>query len=716
MKTILKIYKRDLKNIFKNSMAIILVIGVALLPSLYAWFNIYANWDPYGSTGNMQVAVINSDTGTVIKDIDVCIGEQIVSNLKSNNSIDWQFVSKEEAIDGVKSGKYYAAVEIPENFSSSLTSILTTEFIQPKITYYANEKKNAIATKITDKVVTTVQTQVNESFVSTVADVLSQVFGIISDDVSAADENLCATLTEQINAAKASVDGLDSTLSGFAETSKLIKELGTDINSYDFSSLNSNTNAAINNTSDAIKMMQNSMNGITDTVGVFLGDIDKDMNSAAVSINNAADRINEIKSDETINAELHNAYDKCTDIALKTESVSSALFKINSSLPKPLSKLDELIQRLNNITDIADKTASDINMVIKNNSKETDFTDITLKLNNISNEIKTVSDDYNNTVKQQIDKTISSLLISLNDASDMLSLIDNDKEKIDTILKSLNAATAAGTVSADSFQTLLKSVSSELDVLLENINNLSQNEEFNTFRNLLKSNSKEFGAFVACPVAVETDKIYEIENYGSAMAPFYSTLAIWVGGVVLVAILKTDVKNKKQLGNIKPYQEYFGRGLLFVTFALVQGLIICLGDLCFLNIQCCHPFLFVLAGCFASLVYSLLIYSLTVTFGDIGKAIAVILLVIQIGGSGGTFPIDVTPTFFRTINPFLPFTFVVNAMRECICGSYGSDYWIDLLKLSVYIIIALVIGLLIRIPFRKPISFFNERLEDTDVM
>ena len=411
MKTILKIYKRDLKNIFKNSMAIILVIGVALLPSLYAWFNIYANWDPYGSTGNMQVAVINSDTGTVIKDIDVCIGEQIVSNLKSNNSIDWQFVSKEEAIDGVKSGKYYAAVEIPENFSSSLTSILTTEFIQPKITYYANEKKNAIATKITDKVVTTVQTQVNESFVSTVADVLSQVFGIISDDVSAADENLFATLTEQINAAKASVDGLDSTLSGFAETSKLIKELGTDINSYDFSSLNSNTNAAINNTSDAIKMMQNSMNGITDTVGVFLGDIDKDMNSAAVSINNAADRINEIKSDETINAELHNAYDKCTDIALKTESVSSALFKINSSLPKPLSKLDELIQRLNNITDIADKTASDINMVIKNNSKETDFTDITLKLNNISNEIKTVSDDYNNTVKQQIDKTISSLLI-----------------------------------------------------------------------------------------------------------------------------------------------------------------------------------------------------------------------------------------------------------------------------------------------------------------
>lgn len=177
MKTVWKIFKRDLKKLFTNSMAVILAVGVAVLPSLYAWFNIYANWDPYGSTGNMQVAVVINDKGYTYKDISVNVGEEIRKNLMANDLIDWQFVSKEEALEGIKSGQYYAGIEIAEDFSESLTSIVTSEFEQPQITYYANEKKNAIATKITDKVVQTVQTEVNESFVTTVVDLLNGVLG-----------------------------------------------------------------------------------------------------------------------------------------------------------------------------------------------------------------------------------------------------------------------------------------------------------------------------------------------------------------------------------------------------------------------------------------------------------------------------------------------------------------------------------------------------------
>lgn len=715
MKTILKIFKRDLKKIFTNSMAIILVVGVAVLPSLYAWFNIYANWDPYGSTGNMQVAVINADEGSKIENLSINVGEQIVTNLKGNDSIDWKFVSKEEAMNGVKSGKYYAAVEIPENFSESLTSIVKSNFVQPKITYYANEKKNAIATKITDKVVTTVQTQVNESFVTTVVDVLSEVFGIISDDVSIKDENLFEQLTDQINSAKTSISSLEKTVSGFSETAGLIKELGKDLNNTEFSSLSSDASSAVNNTQDVVKSVENSLLAVTDSVGVLINSLDKDIDNAIASINEAQDKINTVKNDETLNTTLKNTYNKLKDISDKAASASEILSKINTSLPLPISKITEIVEKLDSIADVSDKAAADMDKTLKNN-KPVDFKNITAKLSNISAKMHSVADDYKNTAVPQINSSISSLTAALNNASNMIALIDSDKDKMSAILKSLETATAAGSVSADSFQALLVGVSAELDVLSKNITNLSNNESFNAFLNIIRSNSGEFGAFMACPVSIETDKVYEVENYGSAMAPFYSTLAIWVGGVVLVAILKTNVKHKNELGNVKPYQEYFGRGMLFVTLAFVQGLIICLGDLLFLGIQCYHPVLFVLAGCFASIVYSILIYSLTVTFGDIGKAIAVILLVIQIGGSGGTFPIDVTPKFFQTINPYLPFTYVVNAMRECVCGTFSNDYWIDLLKLSVYIVIALVIGLVIRIPFKKPISFFNKRLEDTDVM
>ena len=298
----------------------------------------------------------------------------------------------------------------------------------------------------------------------------------------------------------------------------------------------------------------------------------------------------------------------------------------------------------------------------------------------------------------------------------MIGLLDDDVPTVDTLIKTLNASLDSGVGLFGSLQSMLKNFENELDNLSEKIDTLSNSEEFNTFLNVMSENADKLGEFIACPVQVETDKIYGIDNYGSAMAPFYSTLAIWVGAVILIAIINTNVKHKKELGApVKPYQEYFGRGLLFIAFAIVQALIVCLGDLYFLGIQCYHPVKFLFAGCFAAVVYAMLIYSLAYTFGDIGKAAVVVLLVIQIGGSGGTFPIDVTPKFFQAINPYLPYTFVINAMRECVCGTYGGDYWLDLLKLSAYILIALLIGLVLKIPFRKPIRFFNKKIEETDV-
>ena len=156
--------------------------------------------------------------------------------------------------------------------------------------------------------------------------------------------------------------------------------------------------------------------------------------------------------------------------------------------------------------------------------------------------------------------------------------------------------------------------------------------------------------------------------------------------------------------------------MTFLTFSVVQGLIICLGDLFVLKMQCYHPLMFVLAGICASMIFTVFIYSLVYAFEDIGKAIAVILLVLQIGGSGGTFPIDVTPKFFQTIHPYLPFTFLVNAFRECVCGTWGNDYMIDLLKLSAYIPIGLIFGLVISKAVRKPISFFGKKLKETEIL
>lgn len=708
MKMIFKIFKRDIKKIFRNSMAIILAIGLAVLPSLYAWFNIYANWDPYGSTGNMQVAVINNDEGAVIKTFTVNVGSQIETNLKANDLIDWQFVSKEEGINGVKAGKYYAAIEIPSGFSNSLTSIMSSEFKQPQIVYYANEKKNAIATKITDKVVQTVQTEVNESFITTIVNLMNQVFGFVLDENDISGGAIFNKISNEINETKASVADLNNSIGTFSDISELLKQLGSSMSSEKVSNLLNSTNDVINDTSDVVKITQTSVSGVVDNIGTLLSGVTSSLDNAAEIVENFSPNQNSVEV-------LKTAAQTCTNMATVLDTVCTMLNQLNQSLPNPITAIDDLVKTLTENAVVLRDLGVKLNAVA-DGAYEGTLSDIAASIREVSASLKASMNDYNNTVKPQAEKMVSNLLSTLDSASKMLGLLDDDVPTVDTLIKTLNASLDSGVGLFGSLQSMLKNFENELYNLSEKIDTLSNSEEFNTFLNVMSENADKLGEFIACPVQVETDKIYGIDNYGSAMAPFYSTLAIWVGAVILIAIINTNVKHKKELGApVKPYQEYFGRGLLFIAFAIVQALIVCLGDLYFLGIQCYHPVKFLFAGCFAAVVYAMLIYSLAYTFGDIGKAAVVVLLVIQIGGSGGTFPIDVTPKFFQAINPYLPYTFVINAMRECVCGTYGGDYWLDLLKLSAYILIALLIGLVLKIPFRKPIRFFNKKIEETDV-
>lgn len=708
MKMIFKIFKRDIKKIFRNSMAIILAIGLAVLPSLYAWFNIYANWDPYGSTGNMQVAVINNDEGAVIKTFTVNVGSQIETNLKANDLIDWQFVSKEEGINGVKAGKYYAAIEIPSGFSNSLTSIMSSEFKQPQIVYYANEKKNAIATKITDKVVQTVQTEVNESFITTIVNLMNQVFGFVLDENDISGGAIFNKISNEINETKASVADLNNSIGTFSDISELLKQLGSSMSSEKVSNLLNSTNDVINDTSDVVKITQTSVSGVVDNIGTLLSGVTS-------SLDNAAEIVENFSPDQNSVEVLKTTAQTCTNMATVMDTVCTMLNQLNQSLPNPITAIDDLVKTLTENAVVLRDLGVKLNAAA-DGAYEGTLSDIAASIREVSASLKASMNDYNNAVKPQAEKMVSNLLSTLDSASKMLGLLDDDVPTVDTLIKTLNASLDSGVGLFGSLQSMLKNFENELDNLSEKIDTLSNSEEFNTFLNVMSENADKLGEFIACPVQVETDKIYGIDNYGSAMAPFYSTLAIWVGAVILIAIINTNVKHKKELGApVKPYQEYFGRGLLFIAFAIVQALIVCLGDLYFLGIQCYHPVKFLFAGCFAAVVYAMLIYSLAYTFGDIGKAAVVVLLVIQIGGSGGTFPIDVTPKFFQAINPYLPYTFVINAMRECVCGTYGGDYWLDLLKLSAYILIALLIGLVLKIPFRKPIRFFNKKIEETDV-
>ena len=247
---------------------------------------------------------------------------------------------------------------------------------------------------------------------------------------------------------------------------------------------------------------------------------------------------------------------------------------------------------------------------------------------------------------------------------------------------------------------------------------MQQNHDFSELETLVAENKEEISDFLAAPVALKTHAVYKIENYGSSMAPFYSTLAIWIGGIILVAMMKVTVSENclRELTRVKSRQLYLGRYISFLIVGLLQSTLIALGDLFYLGIQCEHPFLFLLACWFCSIVYVNIIYTLTVSFGDIGKAISVVLLVMQVAGTGGTFPIEVAPRFFQIVYPMLPFTHSMAALREAVGGLYGMDYWLDLAKLGIFLILSLILGLLLRKPVIRINAAFSEKLEETKLM
>jgi len=335
-----------------------------------------------------------------------------------------------------------------------------------------------------------------------------------------------------------------------------------------------------------------------------------------------------------------------------------------------------------------------------------------------SQQISGIRSDYENNVKTQIDTMFGTLGDTSSAVQSLFTSMDNGVEDMEKLAKDAGSGLEKMKTTLDTSASLLTETAEKVNQAAEKLDTAAQDGNVETLKNVLGSSPEVISSFVSAPVRMQTKALYPVENYGSAMAPFYSTLSIWVGGIILVAMMKVTASEnlKRALAPLKPHQIYLGRYLLFLVLGLIQSGLICLGDLYFLGIQCEHPFLFLLAGWVSSVVYVNIIYTFTVSFGDVGKAICVVLLVMQVAGSGGTFPIEVAPAFFKAVYPLLPFVHSMAAFRETIGGMYGMTYWTELGKLGIFLLLSLILGLLLRKPVIRMNEAFAEKLEETKIM
>lgn len=736
MRNIIAILKRDLSRIRGSVVALIVAVGLVIVPTLYAWFNIAGSWDPYGNTGNLKVAVANSDNGYMsdLIPVRVNIGDTVVSALRENDQLDWRFVSESDAVEGVRSGEYYAAVVIPENFSSRMMTVFSSDAEHAEIVYYENQKANAIAPRVTDKAASTVRQQIDETFAKTISDVgLATTSSLLEfmdgDQIAAYAGNLSGTLASAITTlrdASGSVDefaGLLQSSTGLLDsTSDLLASAGT---------ANKDAEALVNDAKTGLSGMHDALDAAVAAINQSLKDSAGDYDAAAKAIDEAFGA-----ADAHVSLTVTQLRDASADVSKRASDMRDVQDNIlaverdveGSNLPEKLKA--ELVQKIDIVANTVGNVANQQELLAKHLSDaaaslETGAADAQAKAQAVKDGIAEakgsiggVKDSYNATLKQQISDLSDAVADVARRGSDMADDLGA------TVTDLSHAASALSDDLAGAHEVLagasadLVSAADDLQRLKEGLDTAVTSGDLDRVRELIGSDPAALADALAAPVALDRQAVYHIKNYGSAMAPFYTTLSIWVAGIVLAAMLKANVDEAdvKALGNPRLHELYLGRYAFFALLAFAQATLVCAGDLLFFGIQCEHPFQFMLVGWLAGFVFSNMIYTLTVSFGDIGKAIAVVLLVMQVAGSGGTFPIEMTADFFQAVYPFLPFTHAINAMHAAMAGAYGMEFWIELGTLSLYLIPSLALGLVFRRPVIRANRWIIEKLEETKLM
>ena len=238
----------------------------------------------------------------------------------------------------------------------------------------------------------------------------------------------------------------------------------------------------------------------------------------------------------------------------------------------------------------------------------------------------------------------------------------------------------------------------------------NESSEIKELIDLLLNDVQTRADFLKSPVEITENDLFPMGNYGSAMTPFYTVLCLWVGQTLLVSMLSVEVHGAYRIS-----EEYFGKLLLFVTIGIIQAVIAALGDLYILKVYCTNPLAFVLGMIYTGIVFTILVYTLVSVFGNVGKVIAIILLVLQVAGSGGTFPIQLTPKFFQIINPYLPFTYAISMARESIGGIVKKVMYRDCGILAIYILASLIIALVFKKPFNKFMKKFTKKFAESGI-
>ncbi|GIP64156.1 phage infection protein [Virgibacillus pantothenticus] len=713
MKNSWRIFFTDIKKVSKNWVAAIIIGGLILLPSFYAWFNIKASWDPYGQTDQIPVGVVNEDQGATVRGQDINVGKDLVKTLKENKKMDWRFTDRKTAMEEVEYGNYFAVIVIPKNFSKRLGTVIEDNPEKANVEYYVNEKINAIAPKITEKGASVIVEQISSQFISTVNGVIFDMFNNLGIELEKdlpdikRFENYVFEMEEKLPEIN---DLLNQSLSDANQAQDIVNKAQNLIP--DAKEATDNGLTTIDNTTALLKKAEGRLNEMAPKIEQDLRKVQDIANKA----NNFIQDIQQVDIDFSEGKELANQINhQLDDGANRVGSVIELLEQLkqqneqsdnnqneeqgnNPSIDN--QQLDQVIERLTTLqeglTNVKETNKEVIQFIdTKHGDVEQTIGELQQLAENTSTNIDAFVKEYKESIEPTVMAEISRAKNTLSKARGILVDIQGMIPEVERILGSTESNLGEGEDILKRALGEFPYVNSKVKELADRIRSIQGETDINEIIKLLQNDPEAEKGFFAEPVQLNQNKLFPMENYGTGMTPFYTVLAIWVGGLLLISLLATDVH---ELVNYTERQMYFGRLFTFMGIGFLQTIIVTAGDLLLLGVDAAEPYWFLLFGIFISMIFMLIIYTVVSVFGDVGKAMVIVFLVLQIAGSGGTYPVVLLPEFFQAINPFLPFTYAIDLLREAIGGIVWQRASKDIFYLCSFGAAAIVLG-----AFLKPV-------------
>jgi len=754
MHNIALIFRRDVANLFRNAMCTIITVGLVLLPSLFAWYNILACWDVFENTGNLSVAVANADEGyeSDLIPMKVNIGEKVVSALRANDQINWVITSEYDAVEGTKSGKYYAALVIPADFSSQMLTFYEGDSTSASIQYYVNEKKNAISPNITGAGADMLSYQVNAAFADTVSEIAASLAKGLADY---ADENnvsgAIGKLTDHMRIMSTrlgqtadvlnlysslgtdAANLLDST-SDFVETAHVKAEnaiTGIGGSKQSIRDLAVDLANAIGSLSNSLDLAQTSLAELEVRVDTLLEGVSLDASAVATQLRSEATDIDSKTSAlgtlrDTL-ASLREELNTGSELE-RSRMISEGVVEteINAYVEVTVENtilLDEAIAVLDKATEFLQKTSADLTGAADKLDEvgpgmQQDVEALRQAITQAKSGLETTVSDFELSLMPSIQTLKSDLEALASDFDGITANLGSFGSNLSGVTEEVQLSLAELTAKVEAACTSLRSSAQDMTSLADSIDGALASGNLETLRTLLASNTESLAMALSAPVQIQREALFPVDNFGSAMAPLYCTLALFIGSLLIMVATKPEVSSSclKKLRNPKPRELYFGRFGVVSLLSLMQTTLLGLGSMFLLKVQVTEPLLFLLCFWVTGLVFAFIIYTLVVAFGNLGKAIAVLLLIVQVTACGGSYPLPIMPDFVQVLSPWVPASHVVNALRAAMFGIYQGDFWVSMGKLLLFVIPFLLLGLALRKPLEKLMKLYVSKVEESKMM